>query len=229
MSLLVPRRIESNELLDEHDAPFAEMRRSLLDLRRINRYLGGVRAYRLLLRRFFGGEAPAGAVVVDVGTGTSDLLQATVRHNRALRAVGVDFKIDHLLFGRELQSDGIHRIVADARMLPFRDESVDVVTSAHFFHHFTPEVNSRMVQESLRIARRGVVFNDTVRHRAPLALVRLLALLRLVGPITRVDAPASVLQGYTVGEVRDLLAGITARKKEVVDVHPYRFGLLVWK
>ena len=29
--------------------------------------------------------------------------------------------------------------MADARRLPFRDSSVDVVTAAHFIHHFAPD------------------------------------------------------------------------------------------
>ena len=55
MSLFVPRRVDQDEHLDEHDAPRDEMERSLRDLRRINRYLGGGQIYRRLLR-YAGGE-----------------------------------------------------------------------------------------------------------------------------------------------------------------------------
>jgi ubiquinone/menaquinone biosynthesis C-methylase UbiE len=228
MSLLVPRRVVTEELLDEHDAPHDEMRRSLRDLRRINSWAGGKRIYSSLLRRFFGGPIPKGTRILDIGTGTSDLLHPIVRDHGA-RGLGLDFKIDHLLYGRELSGSDVDRLVGDAWRLPLRDDSVDVVTSAHFFHHFTPEENRELLRESLRVARRGVVINDTRRHIAPLGFVRLISALRLVGEITRFDAPASVLRGYTIAEVRELVAPISAAKVLVVRAMPYRFGLLIWK
>lgn len=228
MSFLVPRRVETEELLDEHDAPHAEMRRSLRDLRRINGYLGGLGVYRRLLQRFFHGSVPRGVTVLDIGTGTSDLLQASVRRF-GIRALGLDFKIDHLLYGRELCTEPVQRMVADAWHLPLAGDSVDLVTSAHFFHHFSPEENVQLLRESLRVARLGVIVNDTQRHYAPLLFIRLIAAMRMVGRITRFDAPASVLQGYTIPEVRQMGKEIEASKVEVLDMAPFRFGLLIWK
>src|SRR6185503_4427888 len=175
------------------------MERSLRDLRRINKYCGGVPIYRSLLRRF----APQS--VVDLGTGTADLLESVP--DVRLR-VGIDFKIDHLLYLRD--GSHVNRVVADAHRLPFRDGSVDVVTSSHFFHHFSPDENAQILGESLRVARKGVAVNDTRRHYGPLLFVRFIAALRLVGRITRFDAPASVLRGYTVAEAREVAGRVAA-------------------
>lgn len=216
--MLTPRRIESEELLDEHDAPREDMEQSLRDLRRINRYLGGIRIYRALVRRF----APVS--ILDVGTGTADSLEAVpdVRTR-----IGLDFKIDHLLFLRE--GSRVLRVVGDAQRLPFRDGAVDLVTSAHFFHHFSPEENAAILAESLRVVRRGVAVNDTRRHYVPLLLVLLLGALRLVGRITRYDAPASVRQGYTLVEARGIAARAGASRWDVIRMWPYRFAILLWK
>ena len=224
MSLFAPRRVESEELLDEHDAPREDMEQSLRDLRWINRYWGGVAIYRSLVRTF------APGAILDLGTGTSDLLEAVpgVR----LR-IGLDFKIDHLLYRPESPAtprSAIRRIVADAHHLPFRDDSVDLVTSAHFFHHFSPDENVKILEESLRVTRVGVAVNDTRRHYAPLLFVLLLGALRLVGRITRFDAPASVLQGYTLAEARSIAARVAGPARvQVVRKFPFRFGLLLWK
>jgi ubiquinone/menaquinone biosynthesis C-methylase UbiE len=228
VSLLTPSRIVQEELLDEHDAPYDDMAQSLRDLRRINEFAGGVRIYRALLRRFFGGNVPAGTRLLDIGTGTSDLLIAAGNSFRS-SGIGLDFKIDHLLFARRFGADTIRRVAGDAFHIPLRDNSVDVVTSSHFFHHFEEEENVRMLREALRVARRGVVINDTRRHWAPLSFVHLLGALRLVGRITRFDAPASVRRGYTTREARDVAAAVGAARAEVVNVFPYRFGILLWK
>lgn len=224
--MLTPTRITTSELLDDPDAPDDEMRRSLRDLRRINRYAGGRRIYRALLRRMIP-DRSARLTILDVGTGTSDLVGRTTGFSHVF-AIGLDFKIQHLCYGRAL-GDDVSRVAGDAWRLPFRSDSVDVVTSAHFFHHFSREQNVVILRESLRVARVGVLVNDTRRHLAPLLFVRAISALRLVGPITRFDAPASVLQGYTVEEARGIAIDVKARKQEVVRLFPYRFGLMLWK
>jgi ubiquinone/menaquinone biosynthesis C-methylase UbiE len=215
--VLTPRRVESHELLDEHDAPRADMERSLRDLRRINKYLGGMGIYKRLLRRF---EPHS---ILDIGTGTSDDLEA-VPHV-PLR-IGLDFKIDHLLYLRG--GSRVLRVVGDAQRLPFRDGAVDVVTSAHFFHHFSPAGNVAILREALRVARQGVTVNDTRRHYVPLLFVKLLGLLRIFGRITRYDAPASVRQAYTIAEAWEIVRQVEA-KYEIVRMWPFRLGILLWK
>jgi ubiquinone/menaquinone biosynthesis C-methylase UbiE len=214
--MFTPPRVDEPELLDEDDAPRADMERSLRDLRRINRWLGGVGVFRRLLKKHGGARS-----IVDVGTGTSDLLEKVGGFR-----VGVDINMSHLLYRRP---PGIQKVVGDARRLPFRDNTVDVVTAAHFIHHFSPEDASSLLREWMRIAKRGVIVNDTRRHYIPLATVVLLARLRLVGRITRFDAPASVRRGYTIDEARRFADAAGAARAEVVKAWPFRFGILLWK
>ena len=219
------------------------MERSLRDLRRINKYFGGRSIYRRLLGVILSREDGEGTVtsgaahestgpsasprlrmtpsVIDIGTGTSDLLEQIDGFR-----VGVDFKIEHLRYFRDA---GIHRVVGDALLMPFRDGAADVVTSSHFFHHFTPDQNAQILGESLRISRRGVVVNDTRRHVLPLLFILLLCAIRVFGRITRSDAPGSIRRGYTVEEVEAIVARVDAARKSVVRAWPFRFGILLWK
>jgi ubiquinone/menaquinone biosynthesis C-methylase UbiE len=214
---MLVKRVESEELLDEGNVPPEDMHRSLRDLRRINKYLGGINVYRALVRRF----TPRS--IVDVGTGTSDLLESVA--HVPLR-VGVDFKIDHLLYLRD--GSRVHRVVGDARRLPFRSGAVDLVTSSHFFHHFSPDENADILAESLRVAR-NVAVTDTQRNVLVLLFVQLLGALRLVGRVTRLDAPASVRQGYTVAEARAIASQVSASTAKVVRKWPFRWAMLLTK
>ncbi|MDQ3283580.1 MAG: methyltransferase domain-containing protein [Acidobacteriota bacterium] len=215
--MLTPTRTPAHELLDEHDAPQADMERSLRDLRWINKYWGGVAIYRSLVRRF----APRS--ILDLGAGTADLLDSVA--HVPLR-IALDFKIDHLLYERH-RSRAL-RVVGDATRLPFRDNAVELITSAHFFHHFSPEENIGILKEALRVTSKGVAVNDTRRHYAPLAFILLVSALRIVGRITRYDGPASVRQGYTIAEARGI-AGQTGAKWAVVRKFPFRLAILLWK
>lgn len=219
--MLVPARIDTPELLDEHDAPRDDMERSLRDLRRFNRFYGGSGVYRRLLRRMAKHDPLS---ILDVATGTADLIEKYT--GTALR-VGVDFKIEHLLYMRD--GSAVRRVVGDALRLPFLNNAFEVVTSSHFFHHLTPEQNEEMLMESLRVARRGVIINDTRRHYIPWLVTKIIGWLRMTGRITRVDAPVSVLRGYTPEEVGEIAFRVSARRVDVVRAWPFRFGLLLWK
>ena len=220
--MFTPERIDTEELLDEHDAPRPEMERSLRDLRRINRFLGGVPIYRRIVRMV--AQRGGHLRVLDLGAGTADLLDAL---RGDVCRIGLDFKIDHLLYLRD--GSPTRRVVGDANRLPFRDGSIDVVTSAHFFHHFSPDENKAILREALRVSRVGVAVNDTRRHYAPLLFIKLISALRLVGRITRFDGPASVQRGYTVAEAAEVAKAAGARQFRVRRFFPFRFGILMWK
>lgn len=220
--MFTPPRINEPELLDEHDAPRGEMERSLRDLRRINRWLGGIRIYRRVVRELLGDRDRA--TVLELGAGTADLLDSLPP---SFTTIALDFKIDHLLYLRE--SSRAKRVVGDAARLPFRDASVDVITSAHFFHHFSPEENVNILTGAMRVVRAGIAINDTRRNYAPLLFMRLVGALRLVGRITAYDGPASVARGYTTNEALAIAEQVPASRRHVMKLVPFRFGLLLWK
>ncbi len=222
--MFIPTRVIQEELLDEHNAPAADMQRSLRDLRRINRFLGGAVIYRRVLKRMIPDLGRTKSVVLELGAGTADLLDALPP---SVFSIATDIKIEHLLYLR--QRSRARRVVCDAMQLPLRPNSVDVITSAHFFHHFTEEENQAILRGAMPAVRRGIAINDTRRHLMPLAVIRLLAVLRLVGRITRFDGPASVLRGYTTAEAREVGREVAASRVETIQLFPFRFGLLLWK
>lgn len=225
MSFLIPHRVDTPELLDEQNEPRDDVERSLRDLRRFNSIWGGIHVYRTLLARM-APEKEKPLRVVDLGAGTADCLDSLTDYPR-LTAVAIDFNLMHLAYVRN--GSRVHRVVADALRLPLRSNATDIVTSSHFFHHFSPDENRSILDESLRSARRGVIVNDTLRHLIPLLFVKVLGWLRLTGRITRYDAPASVRRGYTDKEARAIGETTKATRVETRRVWPYRFGLILWK
>jgi ubiquinone/menaquinone biosynthesis C-methylase UbiE len=178
-------------------------------------------------------------VVIDLGAGTADLLDALnggqahlpVPRPRTGKSacpplrIAVDWNFRHLIY----RPTRAFRVVADARRLPFRDDAADAVTSSHFFHHFTPEENEEILKESLRVARTGVAFTDTRRHIAPLLFTLMLRWFHLVGRITAFDAPASIRRGYTTSEARAIAERIGAKRVVVENYVPFRWAMLMWK
>lgn len=225
------RRTTSVELLDDDRGTPAEIERSLDDLWRINRWLGGVSSSLHLLERFFARTGPHPVRVLDVGAGDSRLagrLQSELRR-RNLRAefVVLDRRWSHLRRGDPAAS-GLKPVVADVFNLPFPDGSFNVVMSNLFFHHFSGDAAQNLLRRLAGVASEAVVVNDLERNLLPYLFIRL-GYPFARSPITRHDGPASVRQAYTRRELRALAEDAGFRDFEVRRLVPFRLGLTLWK
>lgn len=187
---LTERHIEP-ELLD-HASP-AEVAANLGDLRRINRYCGGLPTLRSALRPLL----RPGLRILDVGAASGD-------HAAALpgaRVVSLDLSPVHL---RHATGD---RVAADAFALPFAPGSFDIVMANLFLHHFEDAAIVTLLRQFARVATAGIVINDLERSRLAWSFLPLTAPLFGWHPITLHDGPVSVAAGFRPAE----LAGLFAR------------------
>lgn len=187
-----------DELLDVGAAPPAEAARSLADLRRINRWLGG----RAVLLGMLDAEVRRAGIerfsMLDVGAASGDLAAAVVERFPRARVVLCDLKPRHLDGSR------LERVAADAARLPFSERSFDFVAVSLLLHHFRDEDAARLLAGLGRLARHAVLVNDLERHWLPLLFIRVTAPLFARSSITRHDAPASIRQAFCPGELTAL-------------------------
>jgi len=236
LSLFVPRRRPSSERLDDPDLPPDEMRRSLEDLRLVNRRWGGSRALaRRLLERLDpadgsreGAGRSARILIVDVGAGSGDVarrLESSLREaGRDARVFPLDLQWRHLAAGRAMARGPVAAAAADAFRLPLATRSVDLAVSTLFFHHFSPQENAGILGELSRVARRGFAVLDLRRSFVPWAFVAVAGRAVFRARISVEDGVASVRQAYTPAEAesiaRAVAPGSAARR-----VFPFRFLL----
>ena len=204
MSLLVPPRRPSEELLDGAvDAASAE--ESLVDIERIHRVLGGRPIVRRHLVPLLLAVPSTRPVLLDLGAGSGhvgrELGRELARRGRELVTVDLDRQLLHARLSAKGRS-----VAADALRLPLPDRSVDVVSSTLFLHHLDAAGVGALLRESARVARFAVSALDLTRHRLPLAVNALLAHVLYRSPITRHDGHASVLQAFTIPELRAIAA-----------------------
>jgi SAM-dependent methyltransferase len=204
VSLFVPPRAPSDEILDGTVAP-AEAEKSLADIEWIHRALGGRAIVRRHLVPLLLSVPSPRPVLLDLGAGSGHvgrgLAGELARRGRELVTVDLDRQLLHA----RLSAQGTS-LAADALRLPFPDRSVDVVSSTLFLHHFDAASVAALLRESARVARFAVAALDLTRHRVPLAVNALLARFAYRSPITRLDSRASVLQAWTIPELRVLAA-----------------------
>lgn len=196
------------ERMDDPAVSPDDLRRSLAYIRRVNRLLGYHRATIGHLERFSRGwERGRPVRVLDVATGSGDLpreiLRWSERRGFDVRVVGVDLHAETLREAAALTPPDLSGRLcfarADALRLPFADGTFDYATTAMFLHHLDDAAAAAALREMARVARRGIVAADLLRHRRAYAWITLFTLLS--GDMVKHDARASVRQAFSRAEV----------------------------
>ncbi len=219
------KRTATAEFLDTDAGTPAEVAGSLADLRRINRWFGGIATTGDMVERVARKTGRNSLSMLEVAAGSGYVPETAgerLRHRGiSLRVTSLDRSPSHL-------NNGNRVVAGDALALPFRGESFDLLSSNLFAHHLSPHELVQFVDEALRVCRIGVLINDLVRHAMHMALVYAgLPLFR--SRITWNDAPASVRQAYTLEEMRTMLAQSSASRVEIQRHYLFRMGVIAWK
>ncbi|HEY3269122.1 MAG TPA: methyltransferase domain-containing protein [Armatimonadota bacterium] len=209
--LQAPPRRDQPELIDDTGHAYALFRESFLDIRIVNRFLGGTSAALNPLCRMIG-RMPDGetVTVLDIGTGSADIpleLAARMRRlGRSARITALDNHPDVLRLAREetAAEPSISVDEGSIAALPYAACAFDFATCSLTFHHLGDEGCIRAMREMDRVTRRGWVVNDGERAWWTLAFIAAATPLVTRNAITRHDAIASVWRCYTPNEMADM-------------------------
>ncbi len=219
------KRVTIPELLDTDAGTPAEVAVSLADLRRVNRWFGGIRTTQAMIDRIAREQRVSSLSLLEVAAGSGDVPGMT---RQRLQQRGLRLEVTLLDRAPSHLTNGSRAVAGDALALPFSDASFDLVSCGLFAHHLAPPQLVQFVNEALRVCRRAVLINDLVRHPLHLALVYA-GFPLYHGRMTRHDAPASVRQAYTVDEMRAALAQTQAARVEIHRHYLFRMAVIAWK
>jgi SAM-dependent methyltransferase len=223
------------EHLDKGDYTPEEYEGCLVELRRINRFLGDASALRRSLLAEVEREDLQRFSVLDVGAGSGELLRVIARwaQTAGRRA---------LLFGLELnarsaaailqESQGfasINALRGDALRLPFRDDCFDYAICSLFAHHFKDEGVVAILNELSRVARRRVFVIDLHRHPLAYYLYTTVGHIFLHNRLIREDGALSILRGFRQSELTRLAAQSRLEGVQVERRFPFRLVLSAGK
>lgn len=215
-------RVPGRELLDEGRLPDEEVRKSLLDLRRINRRFGARAVLLSALAREVSRCRVTRFSVLDIASGSGDLPMAVIEWARSRGLEPTVFALErhhrHLrLFQDELSAcPQLFAFSADALAAPVRDDQFDFVMCCHFFHHLSEDEAARLLSNMARWARCAVIVCDLERHPVAYHFFRMFGGFMTSSYVSRVDGLISLGQSFRKPELERIAkrAGLGAYRVE---------------
>ena len=206
--VLTPARRRGIEMLDDPNIDPAVRERSIGDVTRANRWLGGLRAASIEVRDALRGRRRARRCSTSA-PGLGDIPRVRRRRGVALRSRTRSASTKHRRCSSPRGSRMTYGVCANALTLPFRDRSVDVVMCSQVLHHFDHADAERLVSELHRVARIAVIISDLRRSWIAAAGFWMVSFPMRFHRVTRHDGTVSVLRGFTAAELRDIVRSAT--------------------
>lgn len=226
-------RERSNDLehLDIGDYTPEEYEGCIVELQRVNQWLGDARALRLSLLADIARADLRRFSVLDVAAGSGELLRVTAAWTRRnkLRGRFTALELNERSAKAVLENSHglgeIDSIRGDALRLPFADGSFDYSISSLFIHHLDECEVVLALRELKRVARRRVFIIDLHRHPIAYYCYRTVGRLFLHNRLIREDGALSILRSFKPQELNDLAFQAGLDDVRIERRFPYRLVL----
>jgi len=182
----------------------------LVELRRVNEWLGDADALRDSLLKEIERAGLQSFSVLDVGAGSGELLRViakwTLETNRNASLVGLELneRSAQAILDESREYPEIASLRGDGFRLPFPDRSFDYAIQSLTLHHFDNAGAIDIVREMARVSARGIFVIDL--HRNPVAYFFYTTIGRLFlhNRLIREDGALSILKSWTPEELETI-------------------------
>jgi len=210
------------ENLDKGSYTPEEYEGCLVELRRVNEWLGDANALRDSLFKEIERRDLRSFSVLDVGAGSGELLRVAAKWaretNRQAALVGLELNERSAQAILEESTDfrEISSVRASGFQLPFGDNSFDYAIQSLTLHHFDDAGAVKILREMARVARGGIFVIDLNRNPVAYFFYTTIGHLFLHNRLLREDGALSILKSFTPEEMEQIAkrAGLANTKVE---------------
>ena len=198
------------ENLDKGTYTPEEYEGCLVELRRINEWLGDANALRDSLLNEIERLGLQSFSVLDVGAGSGELLRVAAKWaretDRQASLVGLELneRSAQAIIGESKEFPEISSVRGNGFTLPFADDAFDFAIQSLTLHHFDDAGAVKILREMARVAARGIFVIDL--HRNPVAYFFYTTVGRLFlrNRLIREDGALSILKSWKATELKAL-------------------------
>lgn len=201
----------------------------IVELQRVNRWLGDARVLRETLLRDVASSNQTSFSVLDVGAGSGELLRVVADWakdtRRSFHGVGLELNERSAQAILEESTSVVDAVRGDALRLPFANGQFDYVICSLFTHHFIDDDVVTILSEMGRVASRRVFIIDLNRHPVAYFLYTTIGKLFLHNRLLREDGALSILRSFKSDELVKLATFAQLTNIVVARHFPFRLAL----
>lgn len=230
------KRSREKEIMDDLDMQGRELEKTLLDLDKVNKWLGGNKitldgVQRLFRNRSF--ESPLR--IIDVGCGNGSILKQVAQWGRSnqitMQLTGVDAN-SHAMSIAEKNLAGFPEVsfeAMDVFSVAFKELEADIILCTLTLHHFSDSQIEQLMRDFLEMAKMGVVINDLQRSKAAYYLFKAFCFAFSIREINRKDGLTSILRSFKKEDLERYGLGLNVKRQEINYKWAFRYQWILFK
>lgn len=229
-------RTRDSEVMDDFELKGEELAKTLRDLDKVNKWLGGNQITLEGIKKIISETSPAKIIrIVDVGCGNGMMLRQVADYGRKnninLELIGIDANPYAIEIAEGLAKDypEIKFEAINIFSTSFAEKKYDIVLCTLTLHHFEDAKIEQLLQVFLESARLGIVINDLQRSRAAYYLFQAFCAVFINNKIARDDGLTSILRGFRKNDLENFSGKLKVKHQKIRWKWAFRYQWIIIK
>lgn len=224
------------EIMDDFELQGEELRKTLDDLDRVNKWLGGNKVTVEGVDKILKSACFAQPVsITDVGCGNGSLLKEVADYGRShgikMNLQGIDANEHTIGIAKENTKD-YPEITFEAQDIfseAFKAKEVDIILCTLTMHHFKDKEIEEILHVFSNICQMGIVINDLQRSKLAYYLFEAFSAFFIKNDIARRDGLTSVLRSFKKDDLEWYGRNLNMRDQKIAWKWAFRYQWILLK
>lgn len=230
------KRTDEVEIMDDFELQGADLEKTLGDLDKINKWLGGNQITLQGIKKLLKGHSKTGVIqIADIGCGNGAILREIANWGRAnnyhFQLTGIDANPHTIEIAEKLSAyyPEIQYSTLNIFSDEYKNREFNIVLCTLTLHHFKdPEIIS-ILNNFYKQAKTGIVINDLHRSRIAYFLFQAFCSVFINNEIARKDGLISILRGFKKKDLQALTSGFSATNQQIRWKWAFRYQWIIEK
>lgn len=230
------KRSERKEIMDDLKMQGDELEKTLLDLDKVNKWLGGNKITLEGVEKLLKSCCYTRPVkIIDVGCGNGTILQEVAEWGRKrgerLELLGIDANKNAMEIARKNLSGFPEVTFKDMDVFSdeFKAQEADIILCTLTLHHFNDEQIKELMSTFTSMAKLGVVINDLRRDKKAYYLFKAFCAAFRLGEINRKDGLTSILRSFKKSDLKSYGKHLKVSRQEINNKWAFRYQWILYK
>lgn len=230
------KRSDRKEIMDDLEMQGEELEKTLGDLDKVNRWLGGNRISLEGVEKLLKSCCYTRPVrIIDVGCGNGTILKEVAELGRKrgekLELVGIDANKHAMDIARKNLAEypEVSFKAMDVFSKEFKAQEADIILCTLTLHHFSDEEIKELMTTFTSMAGLGVVVNDLQRSRSAYYLFQAFCAAFGLSEINKKDGLTSILRSFKRSDLEKYGNHLNVSRQEINRKWAFRYQWILYK